>query len=126
MTTKEEINSQSKEAQELLERVKRLEGMASSKYVIKREQIREGIHKGLQGDMPTVVGEPCPYCRDTEKVLNYLDSQGVVLKVEGELLFQVVINETVPLIGTKVHIPQEVLKSAGYTAWEPLIEEVKV
>ena len=51
----------------------------------KQKEIREGIHKALQGDKETVVGESCPYCEATNTALVYLHSVGCVLKVDREL-----------------------------------------
>ncbi len=47
-------------------------------------KIREGIHIAIQGGNITVVGESCEVCRSTERVLEYLHSQGVVIVSQSE------------------------------------------
>ena len=72
--------------------------------------------------MLTVVGEPCPYCRDTKKVLAYLHSQGVVLKVEGELPEDADDLERSVWSSMAYDKAQQDMLEAGYTATVPLEE----
>lgn len=86
----------------------------------RQQKIREGLHNALQGDNPTVVGEPCPYCRDTEIALNYLDSVGAVLKVKcPDCEWSQFIDEAVGMT------PCPSCNSTGYKI-EPLIAEEEI
>jgi len=88
-----------------------------------REEIREGILKIQRcedgGDCPEDYegDDPCPECR-TEKLTNYLHSQGVVIKVEGKLL------DTIPdlCVVNLVEGRGYPRCMAGYEAVESLIE----
>ena len=99
----------------------------------KQEEIKEGLHDALKGDNPTVVGEPCPYCRDTEVALNYLYSQDVMIKVgeisdnlaqtasEGEKYFAQ--GGNIVMISTPKTVDTfKSFKEAGYVAVIPLID----
>ena len=96
----------------------------------KQEEIREGIAVRLYwkdhpvGDWSVELPETkAIYYIRANVALSYLHDNGVVIKVERELPFQVIINDAVTVGGSKIDIPNEVLKSAGYEAIESLVEK---
>ena len=108
----------------------------------KQEEIREGIAEFLwkrgakhtrfwpfsalekvEKESPYLKGTRQAYLKKVDQLLSYLHSQGVVIKVERELP-QCPSNrdDTVRLIWEEA---QQAMLNAGFTATEPLIEEVK-
>jgi len=101
----------------------------------KQEIIREGIIDVLQIQVGAKqTGDNCyeiqPYWRGrlAAEILSYLDSQGVVLKVEGELPripYNSLESYTTTEVDAKCRDTQAFMLGAGYVAVELLIEEKK-
>lgn len=80
----------------------------------KQEEIREALMSKIKSIRlwRTRYDEPLTVEDDAEDILNYLHSQGVVIKVESELT----------ILADKGKQIAGLIKEAGYTAVEPLIE----
>ncbi len=85
-----------------------------------REEIREGIFKVL---FPYSNADHYTGDGTVQKVLDYLHSEGVVIKVDRELPEDLDVWKETRRGG--YFIGSEALEEAGYVAVEPLIEEVK-
>ena len=86
----------------------------------KQEEIREGVYKQIRSD---VVGHSrTSYL--AEGIINYLHSQGVVIKVDRELPDNEVWHKVEREFEAYCAGRNDMLK-AGYVAVEPLIKEEK-
>ena len=91
-----------------------------------KEEIREGIDNIVcdccDEDVEGCRKVTCAYATDMrDLIIKYLDSQGVVLKVEGELQlpdFKVPQGQTVEIHGGSI---SQIIKDQGYTLTERLI-----
>ena len=81
-----------------------------------RQEIREGIASIVMGDNPLGLVV-------SDRVLNYLHSQGVVIKVDRELPNDAIYRP--PKQEEAYCEGRDTVIQAGYTAWEPLIKECK-
>ena len=103
--------------------------MTISRERTKQEGIREGIKDIFSG---WGIGNWDIDHSAIDDLLNYLDSQGVVLKVERELPDEDT-SDIKQLLGVEDEYnclfyyfkAQETMLKAGYTAVEPLVKEVK-
>lgn len=84
----------------------------------KQEDIREGIRTIIDDPLVYIADKPVEY---TDKILSYLHSQGVVVKVNRELPPRAAI--TIVEGSQTIIIPIKKLSELGYEAVEPLIEE---
>ena len=111
----------------------------------KQEEIREGIARIIVRELKLAMGfgvykeghwekmtpkEQQSYLHIAEEIQKFEDSQGVAIKVEGELPGVEFILGLAGLKGTEydqaiikgIHMAMGNYKQAGYTAWEPLTE----
>ena len=88
------------------------------------KEIREGVREYIHQAQGFIEG-CCPVDDITDKILSYLHSQGVVIKVDRELP-QITPAEypVVPEAIVAQRTQQDMLE-AGYVAVEPIIEEDK-
>ena len=97
----------------------------------KQEEIREGMHLILCDGEPNIIGEPCPHCKHAKELLDYLHSQGVVIKVDRELPtnfyhvaeggdFEQQAKRREFIAGERMKV---CMTNAGYAAVEPLVKE---
>ena len=95
----------------------------------KQEEIREEILRiencETAIECPLEPDDPCAECR-TNQILSYLHSQGVVIKVEGELpeepTWCSLDGKAIRGARSVYKIAQQDILNAGYAPVEPLIE----
>ena len=87
----------------------------------KQEEIREYIYILIEEAIGSIRPEHHPNIV-THRIIQYLHSQGVVIKVDGELPF-VTSDYTPSAHGVYVRINKEALNEQGYVAVENLIKE---
>ncbi len=85
----------------------------------KQEEVRDGLQKIVDGyDSTLPIDKPCPHCEVVIKILNYLHSKGVVIKVDRELPPAPWAVYRIDEIAGKT---QQSMLKAGYVAVEELI-----
>ncbi len=89
----------------------------------KQEEIREGIFRIILDNCWTSESEEASIFGAALRIVDYLHSQGVMLKRESELPDNVCENDDGRDLTTGYKLAQEDMLEAGYVAVKPLIEE---